>query len=423
VRNALQQSSGGDFDAFVVKLDPTGSIINSTLMGGSTGDFGSSIAVDSAGNIYVAGIVTSPDFPMANALQPAFGGSTDVYAAKIAPTGDRLLYSTYLGGAGIEGASSITVDSSGNIYLTGLTSSTEFRAVNALQSVHGGGLFDSFVAKLNASGNEIIYSTFLGGTGEDRAFRVATDSAGNAYITGDTDSTNFPVLNAAQQSNRGSTDAFAAKIGPTGNLLFSTYLGGSGLDGGTAIAVDAAGSIYVTGFTASSDFPAVNPLQQNFKGRFDGFIAKLKSSGSTLDYSTYFGGSGIDSVFGAAAGVAGIYVMGVTDSTDFPLLNPLQPSYAGGASDLFIASIKSGPVITDAMVEGKKLIVSGSGFDSRAKILINGDEQKTVNDEQNPTGRLIAKKAGKKIKRGESVMLQVRNSDGTLSSEFSFSRP
>ncbi len=425
VRNALQSAKRGDFSAFVVKLGPTGTILNSTLFGGSTSDYGSSIAVDPAGNIYAAGIATSSDLPMANAIQSTHGGLVDMFAAKIDPSGSRLIYSTYLGGIGIEGASSIAVDPAGNLYLTGLTSSPNFRTVNALQSAHGGGLFDAFVTKLNPSGTQIIYSTYLGGGGEDRAFRIAVDSSGSAYVTGDTDSTNFPLANAAQPLKGGSADAFVAKLNPSGNqLVYSTYLGGSGIDGGTAIALDSSGSAYVTGFTASTNFPTANPIQQVFGGAYDGFISKLSSSGSALEYSTYLGGSGIDSGFGIAVDASrNAYVMGVTDSANFSVANAFQATYGGGTADLFIAKIRSGPTITNAMVDGKSLLVFGSGFDSGAKILVDGQAQKSANDDQNSAGALIGKKAGKKIKRGETATLQVRNSDGTLSNEFRFTRP
>lgn len=426
VRNALQPTKTGSFNAFVVKLDPAGSILNSTLLGGTIGDYGSSIAVDVAGNVYVAGITTSPDLPMAGAVQPQHGGLVDAYVAKIDPSGNRLAYSTYLGGIGIEGASSIAVDSAGNVYLTGLTSSPNFRTVNALQSAHGGGLFDAFVAKLNPSGTQLVYSTYLGGSGDDRAFRIAVDTAGSAYVVGDTDSTNFPVANAAQRANGGSADAFVAKLNPSGSqLVYSTYLGGSGIDGGTAITVDPAGSAYVTGFTASTNFPIASPIQATLGGSYDGFVAKLSTSGSALDYSTYLGGSGIDSGFGIAADPSGnAYVMGVTDSLNFPTATPFQSAHGGGPADLFVAKIKSsGPTITRAEIQGKNLLVFGSGFDAGAKILLNGEQQKTRNDEVNPTGALFGKKVAKNITPGETVTLQVRTSDGTLSNELRLTRP
>jgi beta-propeller repeat-containing protein len=429
VRNALQPAKNGQFNAFVAKLDPTGSLLYSTHLGGSLGDYGSCITVDSLGSVYVAGVATSANFPMANALQSTPGGSADVYLAKLDPLGSQLVYSTYLGGAGNDGATSIAVDSVGSVYLTGVTTSRDFRTASPLQASHGGGLFDAFVARVNPSGGRLVYATYLGGGGEDRAFRISVDSAGNAYVTGDTDSTNFPTANALQGSIGGSVDAFLAKINAAGSaLVYSTYLGGSGIDGGTAIAVDSAGSAYVAGFTGSANFPTTNAIQQaNGGGSFDAFVAKLGPSGAALEWSTYLGGSGIDAGFGIAVDSSGVaYVMGQTESNNFPTSAPLQPVNGGGTSDLFIAKLVpigvTGVHIAGASVSGKKLLVFGSGFDSGAKILLSGESQKTINDEQSPTTALIAKKAGKMIAPGQTVTLQVRNSDGTLSNQFSFTK-
>jgi hypothetical protein len=164
--------------------------------------------------------------------------------------------------------------------------------------------------------------------------------------------------------------------------------------------------------------------KSNAGGSFDAFVAKLAPGGSALEYSSYLGGSGLDSGFGIAIGPGGdAYLMGMTDSSGFPTVNPLQPANAGGRSDLFIARIQTkGPRISGASVTRKKLTVTGTGFDDGAKILVNGVEQKTANDPQNPSGILIGKKAGKKIAAGATVSLQVRNSDGTFSNEFRFTR-
>jgi hypothetical protein len=425
---ALQPSKIGQFNAFVAKLSPTGGLLYSTHLGGSARDYGSSIAIDPSGNVYIAGVATSPNFPTATALQVTPGGAADVFVAKLNPSGKQLIYSTYLGGAGDDGATSLAVDSVGNVYVTGVTTSANFRTTNPLQAHHGGGLFDAFVAKLNPAGSQLVYSTYLGGSGEDRAFRIAVDRAGNAYVTGDTDSLNFPVASPLQRNKSGGVDAFISKINPSGAaLIYSTYLGGSSIEGGTAITVDATGNAYVTGFTASPNFPVVAPLQQNFAGgSFDGFVAKINAAGSVLDYSTYLGGSGLDSGFGIATdGLGNIYVMGVTDSSDFPTAAPLQAAYGGGSSDLFVARVDaSGPAISRAEIQGKHLLVFGSGFDEGAKIVINGElHKKTTNDEQNPAAVLFGKKAGKLIGRGQTVTLQVKNADGRLSNEFRFSRP
>jgi hypothetical protein len=420
--NALQPNNRGRFNGFVTKLGPAGSLIYSTYLGGTASDSGSGIAVDSAGNVYVAGIATSANLPMVDPVQAGLAGLSDLFVAKLSASGNQLLYSTYLGGSQDDAATGIAVDTSGNAYVTGATLSADFRTVNANQANHGGGVFDGFVVKLDTSGNKLVYSTYLGGGGGDRGLRIAADATGSAYVTGDTRSTNFPTSSAMQRNLGGSSDVFAAKLGPGGSLAYSTYLGGAGIDGGTAIAVDSAGAAYITGYTDSSDFPLSAPLQRDFKGGvFDGFVAKLSPSGSALDYSSYLGGSRMDSGFAVAAATAGsAYVMGLTDSIDFPTVNALQGSNGGGAADLFIAKIRSGPAITEVSIQGKHLIVIGSGFKQGAAILLNGEPQKTQYQSET---RLRGKKVGRKIGAGQTVRLQVRNPNGETSAEFSFRRP
>ncbi|HLF84266.1 MAG TPA: SBBP repeat-containing protein, partial [Blastocatellia bacterium] len=411
--------------AFITRLGPAGNLAYSTYLGGSANDAGSGIALDSGGNVYLAGIATSQNFPTANPLQASLSGASDLYIAKLNASGNQLVYSTYLGGSSDDAATSLAVDPPGNVYVTGATLSSDFRTASPAQTAHAGGIFDGFVAKLNPTGNRLVYSTYLGGGQSDRCMRIAADLAGNAYVTGDTRSTNFPAVGAQQRTPGGSSDAFVAKLNPNGSLDYSTYLGGSGIDGGTAIAVGPNGSAYVTGFTDSTNFPTVGPVQPaNAGGSFDAFVAKLDTSGSALTYSTYLGGAGTDSGFGVAVDSTGsAFVMGLTDSTDFPAAGAFQPANRGGVSDLFITKLRSGPSINSARVKGKKLIVTGSEFDAGARILVDGLSQKTANDAENPSSVLVAKKAGRSIGPGQRVILQVRNSDGGLSPEFSFMRP
>jgi hypothetical protein len=422
--NALQANNRGRFNAFVVKLGPAGNLINSTYLGGTASDAGSGIAVDAAGNVYLSGIATSPNFPTLSPMQSNLMGASDIFIAKLSPAGDRLLYSTYLGGSQDDAATSLAIDPAGNAYVTGATLSSDFRTLNAAQAAHRGGIFDAFAAKINPSGSQLVYSTYLGGGNADRGLRIVADSAGNAYVTGDTRSTNFPTANPVQAAIGGSADAFITKLNSNGSLAYSTYFGGSGLDGGTAIRVNASGSAIVTGFTDSINFPTAGPVQLAFGGgSFDAFVTKLNPAGSTIAYSTYLGGGGTDAGFGVAVDPAGsAYVMGLTDSTNFPTERPFQPASRGGISDLFIAKLRSGPSITSAEVSRKRLIVRGSEFDQGAKILINGESQKTYNNAENPTGILIAKKAGRQIGPGQSVTLQVRNADGSLSNQLRYTR-
>jgi hypothetical protein len=251
--------------------------------------------------------------------------------------------------------------------------------------------------------------------------RIAADSSGNAYLTGDTRSSNFPTANAVQRSLGGGSDAFVARLNPNGSLAYSSYLGGSGLDGGTAVAVSADGSAFVTGFTSSINFPTSAAVQAAYGGgSFDAFVARLNPPGTALEYSTYLGGRGTDSGFGIAAASAIAFVLGLTDSGDFPTTNPLQPGNRGGASDLFVASISPGPGINGATIQGKHLIVTGGGFAEGAVILVNGERKKT---NYLSATSLRGKKVGRMIGRGETVRIQARNPDGLTSNEFSFSRP
>jgi hypothetical protein len=427
--NTSQTSLKGKFDAFITKLNPAGSgLVYSTYFGGSDADYGSGIAVDTSGNAYVTGVTASTDLPTAKPLQPSFGGSHgDAFIAKLNPSG-ATLFSTYLGGSGVDGGTSIGIDAAGNAYVAGITYSANFPMANAVQPTFGGSLADIFVTKLNATGTAMVYSTYFGRNGDDRAYRIAVDAAGNAYVTGMSDSQTLQTVNAVQPVNVNGFDAVILKLDPSGGLVYSTFLGGLGDEGGTGIAVDRAGNAYIAGFTDSSDFPVSDALQPTLAGGGqDIFLTKLGASGSMV-YSTFLGGSGKDRAVGLSVDASGnAYVLGQTDSRDFPLSSASQQVFGGGSSDVFIAKIREatgGFRITSASVSGKMLIVNGEGFSAGAKIILNGEVQKkTANDEQNPTTTLIALKAGKLIARGQSVTLQVRNPDGSLSNVFTFTRP
>jgi hypothetical protein len=284
-------------------------------------------------------------FPTVTPLQATNGGATDAFVAKINPTGSALLYSTYLGGNGVENGTDIAVDAANNVYVMGVTTSTNFPTANPLQATNAGGNTDAFVAKISLTGSTLLYSTYLGGSMTESGWGIAVDAANNVYVTGSTGSTNFPTANPFQATNGGGIDAFVAKIDPTGSaLLYSTYLGGSGLDSSKSIAVDASGSAYVTGVTLSSDFPTREPLQQTYGGGDggfggDAFVAKLDPTGSALVYSTYLGGSDDEDGQGITLDSSGnAYVKGITQSPDFATMNPFQRTF-GGFVDEFIAKI------------------------------------------------------------------------------------
>src|SRR5438552_1638880 len=230
-----------------------------------------------------------------------------------------LVYATYLGGSISDDGYGIAVDAAGSAYVTGLAGSTDFPTASPLQAASGGGT-DAFVSRLHAVGSALVYSTYLGGSGSELGVGIAVDAAGSAYVTGQTTSTDFPTANPLQAASGGGTDAFVSKLDAAGcALLYSTYLGGSGGDGGGGIAVDAAGSAYVTGWTTSTNFPTASPLQSAKAGFTDAFVSKLNAAGSALLYSTYLGGGFGDNYgLGIAVDAAGAaYVTGRTNSADF----------------------------------------------------------------------------------------------------------
>jgi hypothetical protein len=344
--NAAQGTNRGAFDVFVTKLNAAGSaLVYSTYLGGSGSELCQALAVDSTGNAYVTGSTVSTDFPTVNAIQSTTGspGASDAFVAKLSTSGSALVYSTYLGGTGFEAGISIAVDSTGNAYVTGFTESTNFPIANALQSTFGPPA-DAFVTKLNAAGSALVYSTFLGGIGQDQGESIAVDSAGNTFVTGYTHSNDFPTLNALQGTPGGDRDAFVTKLNAAGSaLVYSTYLGGSDLDVSESMAVDSAGNAYLTGMTHSANFPTANALQSALGGLADSFVTKLNATGSALVYSTYLGGNEHDVGYGIAVDPAGnASVTGFTVSTNFPVVNPFQSTIGrAGFEDAFVTKLNA----------------------------------------------------------------------------------
>ena len=352
----FQADGGGGQNAFVTKLNAAGNaLVYSTYLGGSDSETGRGIAVDASGSAYVTGSTESTDFPTANPIQPALGGTGDAFVTKLNAAGNALVYSTYLGGSSFEGGYGIAVDGSGNAYVTGSTFSTDFPTATPLQPATGGG-FDAFVTKLNAAGSALVYSTYLGGSSVEGGFGIAVDGSGNAYVTGSTSSADFPTASPIQPTIGGviggDIDAFVTKLNAAGNaLVYSTYLGGSSSEGGTnsiqlAVAVDASGNAYVAGTTTSTDFPTASPIQPAHGGGgafiWDAFVTKLNAAGNALVYSTYLGGSGHDFVEGIAVDAFGnAYVAGETGSDNFPTANPIQATRDGSPNDAFVTKLNA----------------------------------------------------------------------------------
>jgi hypothetical protein len=343
VHHPIQGMNAGDSDVFVTKFSPEGNeIIYSTYLGGSGWDEAIRITVDAAGNAYIVGRTTSTDFPTQNALYSTNQGGADVFIAKLNPAGSALVYSTYLGGSGSEFALGVALDANQNVYVVGATDSPNFPTLNAFQSDFGGGQWDVFLTRLNASGTSLGYSTYFGGSDVDVSMDITADSAGNVYVTGETNSTDFPTLNAIQPARAsvcapnppGGTcsDAYVAKFNPSGSPLFSTYWGGTGLDRGFGIAVDTQGSIYITGDTASSGLSTLNAYQSDLPDSYGGaFVTKLAPDGSQVIYSTYLSGTTGGSVgLGIAINLEGeAFISGATWDTDFPVVNPAQSTIGG----------------------------------------------------------------------------------------------
>jgi hypothetical protein len=331
-------------------IDPV-VLVYSTYLGGSHNDWGLGIAVDGSSCAYVTGQTQSSDFPTLNEYQAELGGDYDVFITKLDTTKSgfsSLIYSTYLEGDDNEGGFGITVDSSGCAYVTGYTYSPNFPTMNAYQAELRGDR-DIFITKLDTTksgSSSLIYSTYLGGNGNEWVRKIAVDGRGCAYVAGETDSWNFPTLNQYQGVLRGAVDAFITKLDTTksgfSSLIYSTYLGGKYTDYGLGITVDGSGCTYVTGETFSSDFPTLNQYQADLYGDYDVFITKLdttKSGFSSLIYSTYLGGGGHESGKGIAVDGSGCaYVTGYTTSSDFPTLNEYQGELYRD-TDVFLAKL------------------------------------------------------------------------------------
>ena len=301
-------------------IDPV--LTYSTYLGGTGGDEAFGVAVDAQGDAYVTGVTASTNFPTtSSAYEPIYqGDSGTVFVTEFNPSGSGLIFSTYLGGTGIDIPAQILLDPSDDIFLVGSTTSNNFPTTSGVLQPFYGGIQDAFLTEMKPDGSALIYSTYIGGTGIDFGTAVTLDSSGDAFVAGSTQSTDFPTLNPIQLGNVGLYDAFVTEVSPVGALIYSTYLGGSLSDYGTGIAVDSAGDVDVSGYTYSTNFPTQNALQSSLSGGSDIFITKFTPGSSALLFSTYLGGSSIDKSTAMIVDSGGnIYLTGDTQSPNFPV--------------------------------------------------------------------------------------------------------
>jgi hypothetical protein len=400
---SVARRKGGQ-EVFVTKLDPTGStLVYSTYLGGTSKEWASGIAVDADGSVYITGVTSSKDFPITfGAFQTVLQGSEDIFVTKLNSTGTGLVYSTYLGGScankksTTEYAEGIAVDLTGNAYVAGSSSCGDFPTTFAAFQLVGNGGRDAVVAKINPLGNGLLYSTYLGGKNDDHGNGIALDADRNVYVTGYTDSPDFPTTPGVLQPARpGGGDSFVMKINAAGSApIYSTYLGGRksnkdisgqrllGFDWAEAISVDAAGHAYVTGETDSVDFPVTpGSFQPTYGGgSSDGFFTKLSVDGASLIFSTYLGGRSGGGITGegglgiAVDALENAYVVGGTTASNFPTTaNAFQPLFGKGGDGFVVKLNPEGSAIFSSYLGGRgKDQITGVAVDPAGNAYVTG---------------------------------------------------
>lgn len=347
----IQENNGGAVDAFVTKFESDGKLLNyTTYLGGWNDDTGNGIAVAPDGTVILTGYTISPNFPIVNAFQPVKSNSypdADAFVTSIYPNGSALRYSSYLGGNMTDVGQAITMNDSSLAVIVGYTGSIDFpNTTGAYCRTHAIGYanYDAFVTGVNFDGttSSLAFSSYLGGTGKDQAFGVDLNGAGEIFVTGLTNSYNFPnTTGAFKRTLQGDEDAFVTKMNSDASgLVYSTYLGGHGEDAGYGIAVDPNGDPYITGYTQSTNFP-VRPFPGTYqfykKGIQDAFLTKMGPTGSSINFSTYLGGTLVDEGTGIVVDESGsAYLVGFTDSMDFPVKGQFYNNLDGFKYDAFV---------------------------------------------------------------------------------------
>ncbi len=341
---ALQKNLQGTSDAFFAQMDASGQLLYATLLGGTSSDYGTAVAVDGQQAAYLAGWTYSNDFSTTQgAFDPTPNGDADVYVAKLQvhsatnPITATLQYASYLGGSGFDSGTAIAVDGNGAAYVGGYTLSSDFPTQNAYDSLFQ--LEEGFVAKVAPDGSSLSYVTLLGGMLTEEVRDLAVDSTGAVYATGWTNSPDFPTTTGTFDTSQNSgDDIFVTKLAPSGSsAIYSTFIGGSGSDQALAVAVDGAGLAYITGWTDSTDFPIdLGAFDATPNGQEDGILLRLSADGSQLTYASYLGGSQLDEGHDVTVDAQGsVFVTGNTRSSDFPTVKPLDTT-ANGSEDAFL---------------------------------------------------------------------------------------
>jgi len=396
------QTNKPNSDVFVSKLNAAGdTLLYSTYIGGNGADHAWGINLDSQGRITLVGETESSDFPTLNAYDNTYEAGTcengdpcdDIFVTQLLTDGSALRYSTYMGGTGDEEATSMGVGPDDNIHLTGWTKSSTFPTVNAYDNTFGGGTCsgfpceDVFVSKIDPAGvgiSSLLYSTYLGGSNYDRAKGIAVDINGHVYITGYTRSDTFPTLNPYQAARASSSDVFITKLNPAvsggASFLYSTYFGGNQSDHAYGIALNGANQVYLTGYTQSTNFPLANAFDNTFGGGtcgssacYDAYVIHLDIANNLLVYSSYLGGSNEEQGAGITVDDNGnAYVTGITRSTDFTTLVPIQGVKGADScgtppcADAFVIKVNSTGILVYSTYLG------GSADDYGNAIVVDG---------------------------------------------------
>ena len=341
-------------------------------IGGNLSDDAQGVVVDQNENIYVVGYTYSYGFPTKNAWEATFGGNTDVFVAKFSQNGN-LLWSTFLGGSNYDVATGIALDSNNNVIISGYTTSINFPTLNGYQSQNLGS-YDGFLAKFDTDG-KLLFSTYIGGYGDDFANAVSVNKNNEIFVVGQTKSADFPLKNAWYSSSFTGTEmSFVSKYDSQGVLISNTLIGGNNIDVAYCISSDSNGNIYIAGETSSTDFPMVNSYQNSLNGSYDGFVSEFNSTGQ-LVFSTYFGGSASDIIYGIAVHSNKIDVAGATGSTNFPTKNAFNAVYGGGIDDAFVVQLtNTGSLDFSSYIAGNTADLAFSvSVDSNGNIYISGD--------------------------------------------------